>query len=102
MANMPIKKDLMRYVKWPDLQSALETGKINNSDEKTETQLKSDNQEGEEAHQNDVISAATQSLHPSPLVLHKLGELGGLSKAHWLLKEDVEKMKVRSIISLML
>lgn len=88
---MVLKSELMKYVKWPDLESALETGSIDESKEKSISEL-----HGETGSQNDSGQHLSySSSHPSPQVLHKLGELGGLSKSHWILKEDVEKIKVK-------
>ena len=94
MDNMPVKKDLLAYVKWPDLQSALETGKVDISQEVSTEQSKPSNLEADKAMHGDDGSGLQGSLHPSQLVLHKLGEIGGLPKGHSILKEDVENIKV--------
>ena len=94
MDNMPVKRDLLAYVKWPDLQSALETGKVNISQEVSADQSKPSNLEADNATHGGAGSVLHTTLHPSQVVLHRLGEIGGLPNAHSILKEDVEKIKV--------
>ena len=81
-------------MKWPDLQSALETGKVSKDQGTSERQSEPGSMLAGKLKHGATDSGKHHSLHPSPLVLHKLGELGGLSQAHWILKEDVDDIKV--------
>jgi len=93
LVQFPVKEDLLTYVKWPDLQLALETGKIGKDHGTSERQSEPGSMLAGKLKHGATDSDKHHPLHPSPLVLHKLGELGGLSQAHWILKEDVDDIK---------
>ena len=88
---MPLKKDLEMYVQWPHLETALEIGEV-------EYPITSGHSAGKDSEilSDGITSSKVGQLVevPSAQVLHKLHELGGLSQAHWMLKEDVEQLKV--------
>ncbi|XP_065065448.1 uncharacterized protein LOC135691514 [Rhopilema esculentum] len=90
VAGMPLKKDLELYVQWPHLETALEIGEV-------EDPITNGHSAGKDSEiSSDCITSSKvgQSVAgPSAQVLHKLHELGGLSQAHWMLKEDVERLK---------
>lgn len=92
---MATKQDLSLYVKWPDLLSALETGKISESGEKFAIYGESSALKSELDSQNIGRDSVQLSRHPSDKVLHKLGEVGSLSKTQLIIQEDVENVKVK-------
>ena len=94
MASMPVKKDLLTFVKWPDLQSALETGNVRRSSEVSEEKFQTTASGADRTVQGRERSEIDQSQHPSEFVATRLGELGRLPQAHSVLKEDVENLKV--------
>ena len=100
MMEMPQKKDLEIFVQWPHLQSALETGVVDNNNNKIS--VSSSGKYSKSASDMTVSGAPEDdesSSHPTPKVLYTLKELGGLAKEHRALKEEVEKLKVQYILT---
>lgn len=92
--EMPQKKDLEIFVQWPHLQSALETGVVDNN------KLSISSDKSSKSASDVTVGGAAEddesSSHPTSRVLYTLKELGGLAKEHRALKEEVEKLKVYS------
>eukprot|EP00112_Aurelia_sp_Birch-Aquarium-sp1_P011145 Seg235.5 transcript_id=Seg235.5/GoldUCD/mRNA.D3Y31 product="Glutamine-rich protein 2" protein_id=Seg235.5/GoldUCD/D3Y31 len=91
MMEMPQKKDLEIFVQWPHLQSALETGVVDNN------KLSISSDKSSKSASDVTVGGAAEddesSSHPTSRVLYTLKELGGLAKEHRALKEEVEKLK---------
>ena len=96
--EMPQKKDLEIFVQWPHLQSALETGVVDNN----KISVSSSGKYSKSASDMTISEAPEDdesSSHPTSKVLYTLKELGGLAKEHRTLKEEVEKLKVWYILT---